>query len=101
MPRMVRPWGRIHLTTEHTEEHGKNEDLVSGIREPVGRGQTQDAGDEVDSQSCGEDEVIWAAQDEVYAHFVLLIVSHDGRTGPVGSDRPLEPYQDILTESRE
>ena len=27
MPHLVRPQGRIHLTTEHTEEHGKNEDL--------------------------------------------------------------------------
>ena len=50
---------------------------------------------------AAQHEVIWAAQDEVYGHFVLLIVSHDDRTGPVGLDRPLEPYQDILTESRE
>lgn len=35
-----------------------DEDSVSGIREPVGPGQTQDAGDDVDSQSCGELEVI-------------------------------------------
>jgi len=76
-----------------------DEYLVSGIREPVG--QTQDAGDDVDSHSCGELEVIWPAQDEVYGHFALLMVSHDDRTGPVGLGRPLEPYQDILTEFRE
>ena len=101
MPHIDHPSRRIHLTTEHTEEHGKNEHLVSGIREPVGPGQTQDAGDDVDSQSCGEPEVIGAAHLEVYRHFVLLIVSHNDRSDPVGSDRPLEPEQDILTESRE
>jgi len=75
--------------------------LVFGIREPVGPGQTQAAGDDVDSQSCGEPEVIWAAHVEVYRHFVLLIVSHDDRSDPVGLDRPLEPDQDILTAWRE
>ncbi len=80
---------------------GSTSYLVSGIREPVGPGQTQDAGDDVDSQCCGEPEVIRAAHVEVYGHFVRLIVSHDGRTGPVGLDRPLDPYQDILTELRE
>ena len=50
--------GSKKLSVSRTEEHGKNEDLVSGIREPFGPGQAQDAGDNVDSQCCGEPEVI-------------------------------------------
>ena len=89
------------MTTEHTEEHGRNEDLVSRIREPVGPDRPKTLEMMSIPRVRGARGQHRGSIFEVYRHFVLLIASHNDRSDRVGLDRPLEPEQDILTESRD